>query len=174
MATAKAARKTRENGQAAIAESAAKIDLGDLPLLSGYMLRRAQFATFSDFLKFFGDLNIRPVQYAVLTVIDTNPGLKQAQISEALGIKRANLVALLDALEARGLARREPVATDRRSYALRLTDKGSALVRDMRERAQAHEARLAAIIGEDGRRQLLTLLQGVIEAVGPGTESEDE
>jgi DNA-binding MarR family transcriptional regulator len=117
---------------------AEKLDLGELPRLSGYMLRRAQFAAFNDFLRFFEDLGVRPVQYAVLTVIDRNPGLKQSQVSEALGIKRANLVAILDALERRGLARREAVATDRRSYALRLTDKGAALMKELRARPVAH------------------------------------
>jgi DNA-binding MarR family transcriptional regulator len=151
-----------------------KLDLGELPFLSGYMLRRAQFAAFNDFLRFFDDLGVRPVQYAVLTVIDRNPGLRQSQISEALGIKRANLVAILDALERRGLAKREAVATDRRSYALRLTDKGAALMKELRARSETHEKRLAAVIGEAGRQQLLKLLSGVIEAVGPGSENEEE
>lgn len=150
------------------------IDLGELPGLSGYMLRRAQFAAFNDFLRYFEDLGVRPVQYAVLTVIDRNPGLKQSQVSEALGIKRANLVAILDALERRGLARREAVATDRRSYALRLTDKGAALMKELRARSEAHEKRLAASIGEDGRQQLLKLLHGVVDTVGPGSEGEEE
>jgi DNA-binding MarR family transcriptional regulator len=153
---------------------AEKLDLGELPQLSGYMLRRAQFAAFNDFLRFFEDLNIRPVQYAVMAVIDRNAGLKQSQVSEALGIKRANLVAILDALERRGLARREAVASDRRSHALRLTDKGAVLMKEMRERSQDHEKRLAATIGEDGRKQLLKLLHGVIEAVGPGSEGDDD
>lgn len=150
------------------------IDLGELPALSGYMLRRAQFAAFNDFLRYFDDLGVRPVQYAVLTVIDRNPGLKQSQVSEALGIKRANLVAILDALERRGLARREAVATDRRSYALRLTDKGGALMKELRARSEAHERRLAGMIGEEGRKQLLKLLHGVIDAVGPGSEGDEE
>ncbi len=156
------------------ARPADKPDLGELPLLSGYMLRRAQFAAFNDFLRYFDDLGVRPVQYAVLTVIDRNPGLKQSQVSEALGIKRANLVAILDALERRGLARREAVATDRRSYALRLTDKGSVLMKELRARSEAHEKRLAAMIGEDGRQELLKLLHGVIDAVGPGSEGEED
>lgn len=169
MVNGKAA-KAKENDERA----SDKLDLGELPLLSGYMLRRAQFAAFNDFLRYFEDLGVRPVQYAVLTVIDRNPGLKQSQVSEALGIKRANLVAILDALERRGLARREAVATDRRSYALRLTDKGTALMKDLRARSQEHEKRLAATIGEDGRQQLLKLLHGVIEAVGPGSEGEED
>ena len=170
MANGKAA-KMKERDEARPADH---LDLGELPSLSGYMLRRAQFAAFNDFLRFFDDLGVRPVQYAVLNVIDRNPGLKQSQVSEALGIKRANLVAILDALERRQLAKREAVATDRRSYALRLTDKGSALMRELRARSEAHEKRLAAVIGEDGRQQLLKLLHGVIEAVGPGSEGEEE
>jgi len=169
MANGKAAKATESD-----VRTAEKLDLGELPLLSGYMLRRAQFAAFNDFLRFFEDLDVRPVQYAVLTVIDRNPGLKQSQVSEALGIKRANLVAILDALERRQLARREAVATDRRSYALRLTDKGSALMKELRARSEAHEKRLASTIGESGRQQLLKLLHGVIEAVGPGSEGEEE
>jgi DNA-binding MarR family transcriptional regulator len=169
MANGRAA-KTKE-AEAARPE---KLDLGELPQLSGYMLRRAQFAAFNDFLRFFEDLNIRPVQYAVMAVIERNAGLKQSQVSEALGIKRANLVAILDALERRGVARREAVASDRRSHALRLTDKGAALMNEMRQRSQEHEKRLAAVIGEDGRAQLLKLLDGVIEAVGPGSEGDDD
>jgi DNA-binding MarR family transcriptional regulator len=169
MASGKAA-KANENE----ARAPEKLDLGELPLLSGYMLRRAQFAAFNDFLRFFDDLGVRPVQYAVLTVIDRNPGLKQSQVSEALGIKRANLVAILDALERRGLARREAVATDRRSYALRLTEKGAALMNELRARSQEHEKRLAAVIGESGRQQLLKLLHGVIDAVGPGSDGEED
>lgn len=170
MANAKAL-KPKERDEANAAD---RLDLGELPSLSGYMLRRAQFAAFNDFLRFFDDLGVRPVQYAVLNVIDRNPGLKQSQVSEALGIKRANLVAILDALERRQLAKREAVATDRRSYALRLTDKGSALMQELRARSEAHEKRLAAVIGEEGRQQLLKLLHGVIEAVGPGSEGEEE
>lgn len=156
------------------ARQAVEVDLGDLPFLAGYALRRAQFAAFNHFLQFFADMNVRPVQYGVMSVIDRNPGLKQSQVSEALGIKRANLVAILDALERRGLAKREAVATDRRSYALRLTDKGVALMKELRARAQQHEKLLAANIGEDGRRELLRLLHGVIAAVGPGGEDGDE
>ncbi|MBX3512202.1 MAG: winged helix DNA-binding protein [Xanthobacteraceae bacterium] len=170
MANAKAL-KPKERDEANAADH---LDLGELPSLSGYMLRRAQFAAFNDFLRFFDDLGVRPVQYAVLNVIDRNPGLKQSQVSEALGIKRANLVAILDALERRQLAKREAVATDRRSYALRLTDKGSALMQELRARSEAHEKRLAAVIGEDGRQQLLKLLHGVIEAVGPGSEGDED
>jgi len=110
----RAARRADADGANERAQ-AQEIDLGPLPHLVGYMLRRAQLAVFQDFWRGYEAFDIRPAQYAVLLVIERNPGLRQSQVSAALNIKRANLVALLDSLESRGLARRVPVATDRRS-----------------------------------------------------------
>lgn len=83
------------------------VDLGPLPGQVGYLMRRAWLAMTQDFLRTFADVAIRPAQYGVLLIIERNPGLKQADVSAALGIKRTNLVALLDGLEERGFARRD-------------------------------------------------------------------
>ena len=82
------------------------IDLGPLPELIGYVLRRAQLAVFQDFFAAFAPFDIRPAQFSVLTIIERNPGLTQTQVAEALGIKRTNFVGMLDELEKRGLAER--------------------------------------------------------------------
>lgn len=155
-------------------DAASSIDLGPLPHLVGYVLRRAQLGVFQDFWRQFSTLDIRPAQYAVLIIIERNPGLRQSQISGALGIKRANLVTLLDTLERRGLARRVPVESDRRSYALHLTDDGVAMMRKLKALSDDHEGRVAAKIGEAGKRELLRLLHGVHDAMGsvPGDDED--
>jgi DNA-binding MarR family transcriptional regulator len=174
-ATTKPKRSARRpEANDASADAPASIDLGALPHVVGYMLRRAQLAVFQDFLRSYAEVDIRPAQYAVLTVIERNPGLRQSQVSAALGIKRANLVALLDSLENRGLAKRTPVATDRRSYALHLTDAGAALMQKLAEINAAHERRVTGKIGEPGRRELLRLLHGIVDAVGPAADEEEE
>jgi len=169
----RAGRRPETNG-VSVKEPVPAIDLGVLPTLVGYMLRRAQLAVFQDFWRDYSAYDIRPAQYAVLLVIERNPGLRQSQVSSALGIKRANLVALLDSLENRGLAKRVPVETDRRSYALHLTEGGEALMHKLRALSDAHERRVAAKIGEDGRRELLRLLNGVNDAVGPAPAEEED
>ena len=138
--------------------ASATIDLGHLPDLIGYMLRRAQLAVFQDFARTYAKFGIRPAQYAVLTIIERNPGLKQKDVSEALGIKRANFVAMCDELEKLGLAMRRQVATDRRSYALHLTRKGELLMKKLHAANQEHEARLISEIGKEGRDRLIPLL----------------
>src|SRR6201981_3557870 len=90
--------------------SSETIDLGHLPELVGYALRQAQLSVFRDFLRAFSRFNIRPVQYGILTVIERNPGLKQQHVCQALGIRRANFVTLLNDLALRGLAKRGPSA----------------------------------------------------------------
>lgn len=146
------------------------VDLGGLPALIGYALKRTQLAVYQDFQRTFAELNIRPVQYAIISVIGSNPGLKQSQLSAALEIKRANIVALLNELEERGLAIRSPVAADRRSYALHLTEKGMVLLKKLQELSVVEERRLASRIGQKGRDQLLALLREVRQAA----EQSDE
>jgi DNA-binding MarR family transcriptional regulator len=169
----KRASRSAEAGAAA-EDAASAIDLGPLPTLLGYVLRRAQLGVFQDFWRQFSTLDIRPAQYAVLIIIERNPGLRQSQISSALGIKRANLVTLLDTLENRGLAKRVPVESDRRSYALHLTDEGVAMMRKLKAVSDEHERRVAAKIGEDGKRELLRLLHAVSETMGPAPGDEDD
>jgi DNA-binding MarR family transcriptional regulator len=145
-------------------------DLGHLPTLIGYLLRRAQLAAFQDFARAHAEFGIRPAQYAALTIIERNPGLKQKDVSEALGIKRANFVAMCDELESLGLAERKQVPTDRRSYALYLTRKGKALLKKLHPAILERERRLVAQIGgEEARRQLVAMLS----ALAGGGQTEE-
>src|ERR1043166_4848101 len=138
------------------------LDLGPLPDLIGYVLRRAQLVVFQDFFQAFAPFNISPAQFSVLTVIERNPGLTQSQVAAALGIKRTNFVGLLDELERRALAERRQAARDKRSYALYLTADGLALMRRLKPVLKAHENRMIARIGEGGRDRLVELLHQLV------------
>jgi DNA-binding MarR family transcriptional regulator len=140
-------------------EPPAGISLGHLDGLLGYRLRRAQLAVFQDFITSMRDYDLRPAQFSVLAIIQANPGLKQSRVSEALGINRANFVALLDELETRKLARRAPAPGDRRSNALFLTPKGEAFLDEAFRHLQArHERRLDETLGAADKQNLLALL----------------
>jgi DNA-binding MarR family transcriptional regulator len=143
------------------------VELGLLPELMGYALRRAQIVVFADFHARFAAENIRPAQFSVLEVLQRNPGLRQTQVSAALGIRRTNFVPLFDELEQRGLAERRAVKGDRRACALHLTVKGDALLRRLRTMVTEHEAKFVERIGPRGKARLLSLLQRLI---GPATQ----
>jgi len=134
------------------------IDLDGLTKHLGYLVRRAQLWIFQDFVRTLADLNIRPAQYSVLIVIDANAGLTQMALANALGIERARLVHLLNALEARRLVRRMAATNDRRSHALHLTAEGRKILNQARLNASEHEQQLAERVGAENHKQLLSLL----------------
>ena len=130
----------------------------------GYLLRRAQMVAYADFIAELAALDLSPGQFGVLTVIDANPGLRQSEVSSALGIQKTNFVAVVNGFERRGIAVRKPAAGDRRSYALHLTPKGKALLRRARAAQARHEARLVERLGTKGRAQLLDLLEKLTQS----------
>ena len=126
----------------------------------GYRLRRAQLSVFSRFTEAFADLNLRPAEYSVLALIEDNPGRKQSEIAEVLGIKRANFVALVNGLEQRGLIERLPVHGDRRANALHLTPEGARFLGDARAIQDAFESDCVRRLGGTQEREaLLRLLE---------------
>lgn len=149
------------------------VDLDVLGDALGFLLKRAQMAVFHDFIRSFTDEDIRPAQFSVLVVIERNPGLRQSQVSQILSIKRTNFVPLLDGLEARGLVKRKPAPTDRRSHALHLTTKGRALTTRLRARWAEHEQRVRGLIGDEGRAQLFALLPRLLD-LGGEASGDDE
>ncbi len=129
----------------------------------GYRLRRAQLAVFQRFLAEFEDLDLRPAEYSVLVLIDDNPGRKQSEIAEVLGIKRANFVPLINGLEDRGLTERRLTAGDRRANALHLTTRGRAFLSKARATQDAFEADCVKRLGGPAERdRLLELLDRLI------------
>jgi DNA-binding MarR family transcriptional regulator len=135
-----------------------------LDTLIGYQLRRAQLATFQEFIERFRSLKLRPAEFAVIMVLGAHPGLKQADAAAILAIKRANFVALMDRLEKRGLAERRGLSADRRSYALFLTDKGRLAAREAAPISERFENHLIARLG--GKREALKLMALLGRVIG--------
>ena len=92
--TGSLARKRTGNGASRRSDADA-IGLDALTGHAGYAVRRFQIWIFQDFIKTLGEVDIRPTQYSVLTVIAANPGLSQMAVAKRLGIERARLVHLL-------------------------------------------------------------------------------
>tara|TARA_R110002110_G_scaffold2871_1_gene14483 strand:- start:1214 stop:1681 length:468 start_codon:yes stop_codon:yes gene_type:complete len=134
------------------------VDMGLLPDLMGFNLRCAQLTLFQHFGKSVGREGISPPQFGTLLLIEANPDISQSAVAEALRFDRSTLVQIIDRLENRGLVVRNVSPTDRRSHALRLTDRGTAALATLKELALAHEADVAAGLSDAERAELIALL----------------
>ena len=125
-----------------------------------YSLRRAQLSVVNDFNESLLAFGLRPTDFPVLVLVANNCSLKQSDVAEALGIQRANFVAIIDALEDKGLLQRRRSETDRRVHYLEITERGRAVLEDISKVWRAHEGRLIDRLGgETARDQLVSLLR---------------
>ena len=147
------------DGRVIEARSTRPVRFGPLTDYVGYALRRAQISSVAGFLEAMKEVDLRPTQFAVLTLIRENPGVRQTEVCAALGLQKANFVPLLNELQRRGLALRKAGVPDRRSSALHLTEHGQAVLQRALELHTQWEERVAARLGVDGREQLLELLR---------------
>jgi DNA-binding MarR family transcriptional regulator len=84
------------------------------------------------------------------------------ELAAMLGIDRPNATVLVDDLEAQGLVRRRPHATDRRAKMVEATRKGKAVARRANEILGTPPAALTALSTED-----LEALRRVLARIGP-------
>jgi DNA-binding MarR family transcriptional regulator len=126
----------------------------------GYCLRRAQVSVFQKFISTFEDVQLRPVEFSILTLIQDNPGRKQTEICRALGINRANFVPIIDGLQARDLVERRSSPGDRRANPLYLTRTGSKFIQAVHKRHEALEREFTLRIGGTSKRgELMEMLR---------------
>jgi len=135
--------------------------LGEAKLrqIVGYQLAQATIVTDQVFDRVVGTpLNLRPVEYTILTLVKENPGGSPAQLSKALAVARPAITQRLDNLEERGLLLREPNTTDRRGQHLRVTRAGALLVVKATAALAAAERETFANLSDVERMMLAELL----------------
>jgi DNA-binding MarR family transcriptional regulator len=105
--------------------------------------------------------------FAVLNYLLARDAAIQQEIGAAIGIDPSTMVALVDQLEAAGLAKRRPHPRDRRAREVVITAKGRRTVD--RGRALAREVEDAVLqgLGADERRRLLKLLRKALASAPP-------
>lgn len=125
----------------------------------GFLLRFAQAAVWNDLVRTLEPFGLRPAHYSALLIVREAPGCRQQTVGDALGIRRPNLVAMIDGLVSRDILRRDPHPADRRSNALHLTRAGERLLRETEQAHATHERRLNALLSAEERAILRPALR---------------
>ncbi|MET0291391.1 MAG: MarR family winged helix-turn-helix transcriptional regulator [Steroidobacteraceae bacterium] len=136
------------------------LDLGDLPDLLGYNIRRAQVVLWRDFLRSVdAGSGIRPGVFSLLLLVARNPGAAQIELARELAIDKASIVMVVHRLEKAKLVERRRSTVDRRRQGLFLTPTGTKKVAAMRTRMRRHEQRYLGRMSAAEGRTLIRLLK---------------
>jgi len=145
--------------------SAGQVSDAGLRAFLGYTIKRTDNVILSNIAAVLKPLDLRVVTFSALVLVGDNPGLRQSQLADALGIERPNLVVIVDELEGRGLIRRDRVPTDRRAYALTVTAVGKSLCEAASAAVRTREDALLDGISAAERKQIEGLMRR-IESTG--------
>ncbi|MCQ4160170.1 MarR family transcriptional regulator [Roseomonas sp. GC11] len=135
------------------------IKLGPLPELLGHLLRRSHTRMLLDFTESTAEFGITSGEFALLCLMEANPGITLGQLATAAALDKSTLSPAVQRLTERGLVERQAVSGDRRAQALHLSAEGAALLPPFKERIAAHEKRLAAPLTAAERATLMRLLR---------------
>ena len=102
-----------------------------------------------------------------------SPGLTPGALSRICGRDRSTLTGTLKQLAAEGLISRRRRSADQRSYLVRLTAEGSAMLATMQAHSRLHDARLDALAGAD-KPMLLAALRRITAGLKQTTEETEE
>ena len=136
-------------------------EIGALDAILGFHIRLAHGAVQRHFADHFADLDLTQKQVSVLWLAHDQPGIAQTDLSRRLQMDRATTMAIVHALERRGLLAREPGETDRRRIALSLTPEGQALLGTARKAIETHEAWLKERFTKTETAHLIALLKRI-------------
>ena len=130
--------------------------------LLGYHVTQANVACRKVFARHIGEPHkLSPVEFTILMLVAHNRDASQKQLSQALSVSAPNVTTLLDRMTERELLTRVRNESDRRSQHVRLTRKGAALVREVRETSLTMERELLRHLSAAERGILIELLQKV-------------
>jgi DNA-binding MarR family transcriptional regulator len=129
----------------------------------GYLLKHAQLGLAELTAAALEPYRVSGRELAVLTVLAGDEPASQQQAAQRLGVDRTTMVALVDALEGKGLVQRHADAADRRRNVVELTAAGRDTLHRGGEAAAEAERRFLAPLSPRDARQLKAALLAVIQ-----------
>src|ERR1700694_5195443 len=131
---------------------------GELSMFTGYLLARLGDASRRRFHRALEPEGLHPRDFGVMTMVASHPGLSQQQLHEKTAIDPSSMVAVIDELEAKGLAERRPHPDDRRARAIFLSDRGRETLERVRALVAGLQRELFAALSPEERGTLHALL----------------
>jgi MarR family transcriptional regulator, lower aerobic nicotinate degradation pathway regulator len=128
----------------------------------GHLIRRLQQISVAIFMDQTRKFDITPVQYAGILAIQIHPGIDQTTLCNIIAFDRSTIGDVVTRLEAKGLIRRLPNPTDRRTKLLYVTPAGRRLIGAIEPAIQSAQRRILAPLGPDERTAFMQMLQRLV------------
>jgi len=135
-----------------------ELKLGLHALRIGFRVRLLHYVLSERVTAALAPYKLRPGSLTTMVMISANPGYSQIELARIGSLDKSSIVAIVDDLEAKGLAVRGRSTSDRRRNSLSLTPAGETLMHEMHAVAFATEAPLRSGLSAEEYDKLFELL----------------
>jgi len=133
----------------------------------GYLLKHARLRLSELATAALAPYGLDGRELGVLLVLASGEPASQQEAARRLDVDRTTMVALVDALEGKGLVARHPHAADRRKNVVELTAAGDAILRAATQASDDAERRFLAPLTSSAVEQLKDALYTLVTQPGP-------
>jgi DNA-binding MarR family transcriptional regulator len=138
-----------------------KVDgLEDLP---GHYIRRLQQIAVGIFMDEMADVNVTPVQFALLFAASQETGLDQRTLAGRIGLDTSTIGAVVDRLESRELIERNVSPDDKRVRLLSVTPTGKKLLQAVMPAMLRAQERMLAPLPKADRSKFMAMVRRIVE-----------
>lgn len=106
---------------------------------------------------------VTPIQWGILTIVKSRPGVGQVELADELGLDRSNVANVVDRLTRRGVVKQTVSKLDRRKRSIAITPKGLALMTRFQPKAERAQRRLLEVLSKEERQQFMSLLSRLVD-----------
>ncbi|AZY48970.1 MarR family winged helix-turn-helix transcriptional regulator [Bordetella avium] len=129
----------------------------------GFLIRRLHQIHVAMFFEECQNRKVTPIQFGILSVVESQPGLDQTSLGKEIGLDRTTTADVAKRLEERGFLQRRPNPTDKRMWQLYVTDEGSAVVAALRDGMARAQERLLAPLRPAEQVMLMDLMGRLVD-----------
>jgi DNA-binding MarR family transcriptional regulator len=140
-----------------------KLPIDSLEDLPGHHIRRLQQIAVGIFMDETADVNVTPVQFALLFAASQEAGLDQRTLAGRIGLDTSTVGAVVDRLESRELIERKVSPDDKRVRLLSVTPAGKKLLQGVMPAMLRAQDRMLAPLPKADRLRFMAMVKRIVE-----------
>ncbi|MBX9967939.1 MarR family winged helix-turn-helix transcriptional regulator [Priestia aryabhattai] len=137
----------------------------DLHDLTSHLIHRTDVRAMNYFKKKLKPYGMTPVRWSIISVLDSQKGITQTELAEAIDKKQTTIVDMIYAMEEKELIKRMYSERDRRLHYLFLTERGEELKETLSPLVKDAHLFVTRPLSDEENTQLKTLLNKVYDGI---------
>ncbi len=129
----------------------------------GPLIRRTHQIGLSIFAESFKDLDITPLQFSIMWILNQHPRLDQITLAKSVALDTATCSNIVTRLETKGVIQRKINPANKRAKLASLTKKGKQLLTRAEEPMAYVQKKLIAPLNAEEKKQFLKCLQKLVD-----------